>query len=66
MAGGGIALCGELAVRCSVRSGALIGVPIRDREMNERHFEVQTLAGRTLPPACQAFVDKVQELLRDL
>jgi DNA-binding Lrp family transcriptional regulator len=45
-------------------SGALVAVPLRDCEMNERHLEVQTLAGRTLPPACKAFLDQVQELLR--
>ena len=64
-AGGGLVLCGELAIRYRLESGALVAVPLRDREMNERHFEVQTLAGRTLPPACQAFLEQVQEVLQE-
>lgn len=64
-AGGGIALCGELAIRYRLQSGALTAVPLRDREMNERHFEVQTLAGRTLSPACRGFLDHVNALLKE-
>ena len=62
-AGGGITLSGELAVRSRVRAGLVVAVPLRDREMNERHFEVQTLAGRTLPAAGRAFLSQLQDLL---
>ncbi|NDY92513.1 LysR family transcriptional regulator [Ideonella livida] len=63
-AGGGVALCGELAIRSRLQSGAVVGIALRDREMNERHFEVQTLAGRTLPSACRAFLNHLNDLLQ--
>lgn len=61
--GGGITLCGEAALRARLRVGDVVGIPLRDREMNERHLEVQTLAGRTLPPACRAFLDGLRTAL---
>ena len=63
-AGGGIALSGEVTLRSRLQSKIVVGIPLRDREMNERHFEVQTMAGRTLPRACRAFLDLVREVLR--
>lgn len=54
--GGGVTLCGELAVRGRIEAGNLRAIPLRDREMNERYMEVQTLAGRVLPTVCQAFL----------
>lgn len=60
-AGGGVTFCGSLAVRGRLRRGGLVAIPLRDREMNERHFEVQTLAGRILPDACRAFVEYLKE-----
>ena len=38
-AGGGVAFCGELAIRYRLRGRQVVAVPLRDREMNERHFE---------------------------
>jgi len=63
-AGGGIALSGEAALRNRLKAGNIVAVPLRDREMNERHFEIQTMAGRTLPGACRAFLDHLREALR--
>lgn len=63
-AGGGISLCGELAIRSRLHNASLVAVPLRDREMNERHFEVQTLAGRSLPHACRAFLAHLKDELR--
>ncbi|MDM0022082.1 LysR family transcriptional regulator [Variovorax saccharolyticus] len=63
-AGGGIALSGEAALRNRLKAGGIVAVPLRDREMNERHFEIQTMAGRTLPGACRAFLDHLREVLR--
>jgi DNA-binding transcriptional LysR family regulator len=63
-AGGGLSLCGEAAIRTRLKAGTLVAVPLRDREMNERHFEVQTLAGRTLPSAAQAFLAHLREVLQ--
>ncbi len=62
-AGGGITLCGEAALRTRLVVGDVVGVPLRDREMNERHLEVQTLAGRTLPMACKAFLEDLRDAL---
>lgn len=56
-----VAFCGELAIRARVRRGEVVCVPLRDREMNERHFEVQTLAGRPLPEACKAFITHLKK-----
>ena len=61
--GGGITFCGELAIRNRLRWSNVVAVPLRDREMNERHFEVQTLAGRSLPDACQAFVEHLRSAI---
>lgn len=62
-AGGGITFCGELAARNRLRWGEVAALPLRDREMNERHFEVQTLAGRSLPQAACAFVASLRDSL---
>jgi DNA-binding transcriptional LysR family regulator len=63
-AGGGIAFCGELAIRNRLAWGKIVAVPLRDREMNERHFEVQTLAGRIMPEAAKAFIASIAEAAR--
>ena len=51
-----ITFCGEAALRRRLVEGRITAVPLRDREMNERHFEVQTQAGRHLPEAVRTFV----------
>jgi DNA-binding transcriptional LysR family regulator len=56
-----ITFCGEAALRQCLADGRIIAVPLRDREMNERHFEVQTLAGRHLPEAVRTFVAFLRE-----
>lgn len=58
-----IALCGELALRTLIRAGELVAIPLRDREMNERDLEVQTLAGRTLSSAAQTFLRALQKAI---
>lgn len=65
-AGGGVSLCGEIAISSHVRSGEVVAIPIRDREMQERHFEVITMAGRQLPLPCQAFVRHIQQALEEI
>ena len=62
-AGGGVTLCGEAALRSRLRAGDLVAIPLRDREMNERYFEVQTMAGRTLSQASRAFLDHLRQAL---
>jgi DNA-binding transcriptional LysR family regulator len=61
--GGGVTICGELAARARIRTGLLVAITLRDREMNERHVEIQTLAGRILPNACQAFLRHLQQAI---
>jgi len=56
-----ITFCGEAALRRRLVEGRITAVPLRDREMNERHFEVQTLAGRHLPEAVRTFVAFLRE-----
>ncbi len=63
-AGGGVAFCGELAIRNRLQWGGIVAVPLRDREMNERHFEVQTLAGRIMPEAAKAFIASIADAAR--
>ncbi|GHC75939.1 LysR family transcriptional regulator [Pseudorhodoferax aquiterrae] len=58
-----VTFCGELALRQLLHSGSIAAVPLRDREMNERHFEVQAMAGRHLPEAARAFVAHLREAL---
>lgn len=58
-----ITFCGETALHQHLASGALRAVPLRDREMNERHFEVQSLAGRHLPDAARAFINHLRDAL---
>ncbi|MET4579677.1 LysR family transcriptional regulator [Ottowia thiooxydans] len=57
--GGGVTFCGMEALKGLLESKDVVAIALRDREMNERHFEVQTMAGRTLPAACKAFLDHI-------
>lgn len=61
--GGAISLSGEISVRTMIDEQKLRIVPIRDRGMNVRNVEVQTLMGRTLPKAVQAFLQCLIEAL---
>lgn len=58
-----LTFCGEIALRQHLQAGSVVAVALRDREMNERHFEVQTLAGRQLPEAARAFIAHLRETL---
>jgi DNA-binding transcriptional LysR family regulator len=62
--GGSIAFYGELSMRTRLLSKALVAIPLRDREMNERYLEVETLAGRALPDAGRAFVQFLTEAIQ--
>ncbi|WP_309680183.1 LysR family transcriptional regulator [Polaromonas sp.] len=63
--GGGISVSGEVSVRHLVAAGVLKAIPIRDRGMDGRDIEVQTLVGRTLPHAVQSFLDYLKQRLPD-
>lgn len=58
-----VTFCGETALGQHLSSGAVRAIPLSDHEMNERHFEVQSLAGRHLPDAAQAFITHMREIL---
>ncbi len=61
--GGGLSLGGEVTMRERVRRGELHAAPIRERGMNARAIELQTLSGRTLSKGVRAFVEHLRELL---
>ncbi len=61
---GCIAFYGELAVRTRLAGGDLVAIPLRDRELNERYLEIQTLSGRPLSDAGRAFVDFMSNTIR--
>lgn len=58
-----VTFCGETALRLHLERGLVRAIPLADREMNERHFEVHTLAGRHLPEAARAFIEHVKQSL---
>jgi DNA-binding transcriptional LysR family regulator len=62
---GAVTFCGETALRMHLRSGLVRAIPLLDREMNERHFEVHTMAGRQLPDAARAFIEHLRQALVD-
>ena len=62
--GGSIAFYGELSIRTLLKTKALVAIPLKDREMNERHLEVQTLAGRSLPDAGKTFVQFLTDAIK--
>lgn len=61
--GGGLSVASEIAARHLVAAGAIVALPISDPGMDLRDLEVQTLAGRSLPVAVQAFIDLLKERL---
>lgn len=61
--GGGISVTGEVSVRHLMQEKDLVALPIRDRGMELRDIELQTLAGRALPHAVQGFLDHMKQAL---
>lgn len=53
---GGLSISGEVTVRHRMQRGELHGTVIRDRGMDGRVIEVQTLMGRTLPEGVRTFL----------
>ena len=60
---GGMSISGEVTVRERVRRGELHAALIRERSMNGRAIERQTLAGRTLPEGVRAFIAHLHQQL---
>jgi len=53
-------LTGSLAVRNTLRADRRVLVPIVGRAMQQRALQIQTMAGRHLPPAVRAFADALR------
>ncbi len=54
-----VTLTGFLTVRSRLDVDGLAAVPIRNPELQQRTLQIQTMAGRTLPHAVQAFVERL-------
>lgn len=61
----GVTIAGEISIRYQVERGELACVGLRDRGLDLRNIEVQTLVGRTLSSAAQAFLAFLKERLSE-
>jgi DNA-binding transcriptional LysR family regulator len=61
----GVTIAGEISIRYQVERGELACVGLRDRGLDLRNIEVQTLIGRTLSRTAQAFLDHLKTHLAD-
>jgi len=59
----GVTISGEISIRYQVDRRELAFVRLRDRGLDLRNMEVQTLVGRTLSSAAQAFLEFLKERL---
>ncbi len=59
----GVTVSGEISIRYQVARGEVVGVRLRDRGLDLRNIEVQTLVGRTLSGVAQAFLGFLKERL---
>ena len=59
-----VTFCGQMALRLHLQQQLVRAIPLADREMNERHFEVHTMAGRHLPHAARAFIEHMKHALQ--
>lgn len=59
----GVTISGEISIRYQVDRGELAFVALHDRGLDLRNIEVQTLTGRTLSSAAQAFLKFLKERL---
>ena len=62
---GGVTIAGEISIRYQVERGEVACVGLRDRGLDLRNIEVQTLTGRTLSSAAQAFLKFLKERLSE-
>lgn len=59
----GLSISGEVTVRHRLQRGELQGTIIRERGMDGRSIELQTLNGRTLPESSRTFLDFLRKQL---
>jgi DNA-binding transcriptional LysR family regulator len=60
-----VTLTGFLTVRSRLAADGLTAVPISNPELHQRTLQVQTMAGRTLPHAVQAFIELLTGAIHD-
>ncbi|OWT80599.1 MULTISPECIES: LysR family transcriptional regulator [unclassified Achromobacter] len=58
---GPIIFAGKLTVLAAVLRGELVALPLTNEDMHKRHFHIQTMLGRELPPSVMRIV---QEMIR--
>jgi len=58
-----VTIAGEISIRYQVERDEVACVRLRDRGLDLRNIEVQTLVGRTLPSSAQAFLKFLKERL---
>jgi DNA-binding transcriptional LysR family regulator len=63
-AGGGIAFYGALSIRTLLQSKALVAIPLKDREMNERHLRDRDHGGPLAARCVKAFVRYLVEAVQ--
>jgi DNA-binding transcriptional LysR family regulator len=60
LSGGIASIAGEVSVRRYLAEGSMVAVPVRDRSLDSRSIELQTLVGRTLPQVVKTFLDYIK------
>jgi DNA-binding transcriptional LysR family regulator len=63
LSGGMVSIAGEVSVRRYLADGSMVAIPVRERSLDERSIELQTLLGRTLPKVVQTFLDYLKSRL---
>ena len=61
----GVTIAGEISIRYQVERGEVAGVGLRDRGLDLRNIEVQTLVDRTLSASSQSFLTFLKERLAE-
>lgn len=61
----GVTICGEISVRYQVARGELVAVRLKDRGLDLRNVEVQTLVGRSLSRTAQVFLEYLKTHLAE-
>lgn len=60
LSGGIASIAGEVSVRQFLAEGSMVAVPVRERSLDSRSIELQTLVGRTLPGVVKTFLDYIK------
>jgi len=61
----GVTIAGEISIRYQVERGEVACVGLRDRGLDLRNIEVQTLVGRTLSSSAQSFLKFLKQRLSE-